>query len=282
MDRDIKVSQLSNFILGLRLIDSNRVGMKVEGNMQVTPYMVSGVMLHRGETYDLVSPYVDGRLVDCLYECKELKDLMIDMREDVKERVTLLNTGKLINSPFSIGMEIELLKKYSEEIKCSSGTLTIDILNFMLKPIDEEDLSKGEMMNTILEAKAKDKRVRLFAHEIGEKFQIKDLKNPRDFGNKMIVKMTPMGIIRPIVLHIDNYRFTIDCSGVYVNGRLTGADDNEDVYISGWKDWQDNKNIKKLLQKKNLKKLGTAISLVEKYRRNIAPHWLLQANKIEL
>ena len=282
MDREVKVRQLSNFILGLNLEDSSKVGDRVYGNMQKTPYMVNGLMLDRGEAHDLVCEYKKDRKINCLYEFAEWQDLLESAREDVRNKLELLNLGKLVNNPFERHMEIEISKEYSKEIGCSYCDFTLATLKFMLKPIDEEDLSKGESIHTILEVRAKDKRLRLLAHEIGEKFQIKSLKNPKEFGNNVLVQMTTMGIIKPIVLEIEDCRFTIDCTGIYANGSLAGKEDSEDVYISGWDNWKDNKNIKTLLKIKSMKKLGVALSLLEKCRKNIAPYWVLENNKIRL
>ena len=147
MDREVKVRQLSNFILGLNLEDSSKVGDKVYGNMQKTPYMVNGLMLDKGEAHDLVCEYKKDRKINCLYEFAEWQDLLESTREDVRNKLELLNVGKLVNNPFEKHMDIEISKEYSKEIGCNYCDFTLATLKFMLKPIDKEDLSKGEMIH---------------------------------------------------------------------------------------------------------------------------------------
>lgn len=283
---------LIEFINNVDTVESQIGELSIDKLTNKASFIVSGHMLKAGEppTYMLSSLSIgidaSGKLTS--YGNKTpfqiLKSTLSILNTEEQRKADTLDTFKTFNSnrllpiPIKPGSDCEIVFKNKDDKKVSSSGKVTHIQ----WTVGKKNGKIGCCVYVIPEKGANDnnsKGIKIPLSEYGVSITLPQIERTLKSAeiDRELIKMSDLGLIKPIVISDDKITIAADKNYVY---RLT---DTMPVIVAQWKDGKivdKSGGLSTVSKSKAYKKFHNALNYIERHRRFIVPYGFYEPNKI--
>lgn len=261
------------------------------GNLADKPYIVSGIMVgHNGETVNVLSPIsqsieMKDKFISSVDESSMqilksyIKLTSAEDGEELIDKLSKINSSKLLISPFKPGMPCEVLvevhtKEGKKEVFKQTKIDSIKWFNTV------DDGLQCTVITAVIDTNG-NKRGKVKPEEYGERIKLVDIERNIVSANidRSLIKMNKYGLIQPIQV-MESAK-----SGIIIDNTYMYSVENKTVTMVAYWDkagFTGEKAYMDIAKGSAYKRIKKNIQFIAAHRRYMAPYGLMAVTQVGL